>query len=173
MLTWLGAGIVVLFAWLGVGLVALTLPGMWLAILVALLVDLWRPEVMSTWVIVAAIVLALLGEVIEFTSSAAGSRKSGGSRSGAWGAIVGSFLGLFIGAVLIPVPILGSIVGAVLGAGVGALAVERGVVHRTWGDSYRSGRGAVTGRALSIVIKTGIATLVAVLMTIDAVTALF
>lgn len=172
MLTWLGAAIVVLFAWLGVGLVALTLPGIWLAILVALLVDFWRPEVMSTWVIVTAVVLALLGEIIEFTSSAAGARKSGGSRPGAWGALIGSFLGLFVGAVLIPIPILGSIVGAVLGAGVGALAAERGVARRTWGDSYRSGRGAVGGRALSIVIKTGIAALVAVLMTIDAIAAL-
>lgn len=172
MLTWLGAAIVVLFAWLGVGLVALTLPGIWLAILVAVLVDLWRPEVMSTWVIVTAVLLALIGEIIEFTSSAAGARKSGGSRSGAWGALIGSFVGLFVGAVLIPIPILGSIVGAVLGAGVGALAAERGVARRTWGDSYRSGRGAVTGRALSIVIKTAIAALVAVLMTIDAIAAL-
>lgn len=173
MLTWLGAAIVVLFAWLGVGLVALTLPGIWLAILVALLVELWRPEVMSTWVLVTAVVLAVLAEVIEFLSSAAGSRRSGGSRSGAWGALIGSFAGIFVGAVLIPIPILGSIIGAVLGAGVGALAAERGVARRTWGDSYRSGRGAVTGRALSIVIKTGVAAVVAVLMTADAVASLF
>ena len=37
-LTWLGVSIVVLFAWLGVALVAVTLPGIWIAIAVAFLV---------------------------------------------------------------------------------------------------------------------------------------
>ncbi len=173
MLTWLGVSIVVVFAWLGVGLVAVTLPGIWIAVVVAVLVDWWRPEVMSTWVLVAAVVLAVIAEIVEFFASAAGSKRAGGTRSGAWGSLFGTVVGMIVGQILIPVFIIGAVIGGVVGAGLGALFAERGVAERTWGESWRSGRGAATGRALSIVFKTAIAAAVAVLLTADAVAALF
>jgi uncharacterized protein YqgC (DUF456 family) len=172
-LTWLGVSIVVLFAWLGVALVAVTLPGIWVAIAVAVLVDWWRPEVMSLWVLVAAVVLALIGEIVEFFASAAGSKRAGGTRSGAWGSLFGTVVGMILGQILIPIPIIGAVIGGVVGAGLGALFAERGVAERTWGESWRSGRGAATGRAVSIVLKTAIAGVVAVMLTVDAVAALF
>ena len=173
MTTWIGAAIVVLSAWLGVGLVAITLPGIWVAVFVALLVEWWRPEVMSTWVLVTAVVLAIIAEIVEFLSSAAGSNRAGGSRSGVWGSLFGTIVGMIVGQVLIPIPLIGAVIGGVAGAGLGALFAERGIAHRSWTESWRSGRGAATGRAWSIVFKTAIAAVVAVLLTIDAVAALF
>lgn len=173
MLTWVGAGIVVVCAWVGVGLVAVTLPGIWFLVAAALAVELWRPEVMSTWVLWSLVGLGLLGEVVEFVSSMAGSRRAGGSRAGAWGSLGGTVLGLVVGQVLIPIPIVGAVIGGVVGAGLGAVFTERGVAKRTWGDSWKSGRGAATGRALSIVFKTAVAAAAAVLATADAVAALF
>lgn len=173
MLTWLGVAIVVLFAWLGVALVAVTLPGIWVAVLVAALIDFWRPEVMSTWVLLTAVGLAILAEIIEFVSSAAGSKRAGGSRSGVWGSLFGTVVGLIVGQILIPIPIIGAVIGGVVGAGLGALFAERGVAGRTWGESWKSGRGAANGRAWSIVFKTAVGMVVAVLLTADAVAALF
>lgn len=173
MLTWLGVSIVVLFAWIGVGLVAVTLPGIWVAIVVAVLVDWWRPEVMSLWVIVTAVVLAIIAEIVEFFASAAGSKRAGGTRSGAWGSLFGTIVGMIVGQIFIPIPIIGAIIGGVVGAGLGALFAERSIAERSWGDSWRSGRGAATGRAWSIVFKTAIAAVVAVLLTADALAALF
>lgn len=173
MTTWIGAAIVVLSAWLGVGLVAITLPGIWFAVFVALLVEWWRPEVMSTWVLVAAVVLAIIAEIVEFLSSAAGSNRAGGSRSGVWGSLFGTVVGMIVGQVLIPIPLIGAVIGGVVGAGLGALFAERGIAKRTWTESWRSGRGAAHGRAMSIVFKTGIAAVVAVMLTVDAIAALF
>lgn len=173
MLTWVAATIVVLCAWLGVALVAVTLPGIWFAVLAALLVEAWRPEVMSTWVLIAAVVLALLAEVVEFASSAAGSRRAGGSRSGGWGALFGTVVGLIAGQIILPIPIVGAVLGGIVGAGLGALFAERGVAKRTWSESWRSGRGAATGRAFSMVLKTIMGAAVAVLLTVDAVASLF
>jgi uncharacterized protein len=172
-LTWLGVSIVVLFAWLGVALVAVTLPGIWIAIAVAFLVEWWRPEIMSTWVIASAVGLAIFGELVEFFASAAGSKRAGGTRSGAWGSLFGTVVGMILGQILIPIPIIGAVIGGVVGAGLGALFAERGIAERTWGESWRSGRGAATGRAVSIVLKTAIAGVVAVMLTVDAVAALF
>lgn len=171
-MTWLAAAIVILGAWLGVAVVAVTLPGIWLAVFIAFLIELWRPEVLSTWVLVTIVVLALLGEVVEFLASAAGSRRAGGSRSGGWGALIGTVLGLIIGQVVIPIPIIGAIIGGVVGAGAGAFLFERGVAKRGWNDSWKSGRGAAQGRAFSMVLKTGVGVIVAVLLTADALAAL-
>jgi uncharacterized protein YqgC (DUF456 family) len=170
--TWLGAILVVLFAWVGVALVAVTLPGIWFAVLVAAAVDLLVADVLTTWVLLTAVGLALLAEIIEFASSAAGARRAGGSRKGGWGALAGTVIGLFVGQALIPIPIVGAIIGGIAGAGVGAVVAERGLAERTWRDSLRSGRGAATGRAVSMVLKTAMGVVVASLLTIDAVATL-
>tara|TARA_R110000782_G_scaffold24264_5_gene62800 strand:- start:14689 stop:15210 length:522 start_codon:yes stop_codon:yes gene_type:complete len=173
MLTWVAVIIVILCAWLGVALVAVTLPGIWFAVLAALLIEVWRPEVMSTWVLITAVVIALLAEVVEFASSAAGSRRAGGSRSGGWGALFGTVVGLIAGQIIVPIPILGAILGGIVGAGLGAVFTERSVAKRTWSDSWRSGRGAAQGRAFSMVLKTAMGAVVALLLTADAVASLF
>ena len=65
------AGIlVVLFGIAGIGLTILTLPGTWLAVIVAALCTWWQPNLMSWWVVAAAGALALLAEVVEFAASA-------------------------------------------------------------------------------------------------------
>lgn len=173
MLTWLIVVALVLVAWFGVALVAVTLPGIWLMVASAIAVELWRPEILGTWVLVTLVSLGVLGEVVEFVSSMAGSKRAGGTRAGAWGSLVGTLVGMLAGQVLIPVPILGAVVGGVVGAGVGALGAERGVAGRGWRDAWRSGRGAATGRALSIVLKTGVAAASAAVLTVGAVAALF
>lgn len=165
----LTAGIVTTIgALLGVLLTAATLPGIWLMLLIALICDLWQPGLYSWWTLGAVALIAVGAEIAEGLSSAAGSAKTGGSRAGVVGSLIGSVIGLVLGTVLLPIPIVGSIVGGIIGAGLGAFAAERGISKRTWGDSYRSGKGAAVGRALSSVIKSGFAVVAAVVLIVFA-----
>jgi hypothetical protein len=54
----------------------------------------------------------------------------------------------------------------VLGAGVGAVAGERGIRGRTWGESLRVGRGAAGARLVAMVVKAGIAGVVAAVLVV-------
>lgn len=164
------AVIVIVASFLGVGLTLITLPGIWAMLLVALVCKVWQDDLLEWWVLGVGAGLAVLAEVAEFASSAAGSRKSGGSRTGATGSILGAIVGALCGTVFLAfLPIIGTILGAVIGAGLGAGLAERGIKQRTWGESYKSGRGAAVGRAWSIVIKGAIAIVVALMLSVDAV----
>ncbi len=103
------------------------LPGNWL-VLAAAAVYAWLVPADSSiafgWKTVAALlVLAAVGEIVEFLAGAAGVSKAGGSRRGAVLAIVGSIAGGVVGAVVgIPIPLVGSMIAAVLFAALGAMA---------------------------------------------------
>ncbi|KAA0214919.1 MAG: DUF456 domain-containing protein [Leptolyngbya sp. PLA3] len=164
---YVAATIVTLMAFLGVGLTLLTLPGIWVAIGTAVLVDLlWYPEMISLRVLIAALVLGVLAELSELLASAAGSAKAGGTRHGAIWSIVGAIVGAIAGTPF--VPILGTVVGGVIGAGIGALLGEVVFAKKTWGEAARIGQGAAVGRLLSTVIKTGFAAGIAVLLSVAA-----
>lgn len=165
----LAALIVGLAGLAGVALAVIGLSGAWLTILVAIGVQLWRPETFSWWTIGAAAAIALLAEIAEFVASGVGARKLGGSKRAAAMAIIGALAGAIVGTFALPAPILGSIVGGIIGAGVMALLAERTKHGRTWGQSWRVGRGAAVGKAVSMVVKTGFTVVVGVLLFIAAV----
>lgn len=165
----LAAGIISsLGALLGVLLTAVSLPGIWLMCLIAVVCTIWQPALYSPWTIAVVFLMAVLAEVAEALSAAAGSARSGGTRPGIIGSLIGSVLGLIAGTVLIPIPIVGTIVGGIIGAGVGAFVAERGIAQRGWGDSWHSCRGAAIGRALSTVIKTAFAAVSAAILIVGA-----
>jgi uncharacterized protein len=153
----------------GVALTLLTLPGVWVILIVALFVQLlWGdPQVYSWWTLGAALALALVGEAVEFFASAVGATSAGGGTSGAVGSILGSLAGAILGSIFIPVPVAGTIAGAVLGAGLGAILAERHIARRTWSHSYRIGQGAAVGRLISTVVKVAIAAAVGVMLTVS------
>jgi uncharacterized protein YqgC (DUF456 family) len=148
---WVWIILVVLSAWVGVVLTVVMLPGMWVTVLAAVLANvLMSPTPRSWWVVGAVAVLAVLGELAEMGSSAAGAKKFGASKSGMAGALIGSIAGAVAGTVLIPVPILGTLIGAIAGAGVVTGLTERGVAGRTWKESATSATGAAAGRAVAV-----------------------
>lgn len=163
-MTILAGSIVVLAALAGVVLTLLTLPGIWLALLVALLVDWWMPAMLS-WELLAAVgAIAIGAEFAEFFSSAAGSGREKGSRRGMIASLVGAVVGMPVFQILIPAPLVGAIIGGVIGAGVGAFVGEKWWAGRPWIESWRSGRGAAIGRAVSVLVKTGFAVAAAVVL---------
>ena len=101
----------------------LNLPGNWMMSVATLVYMPLIPEdrrLAVTWpVVVALLLLATLGELVEFAASAWGVTKAGGTRWGSGlaliGSIVGGIAGIFFG---LPIPILGQILAAVLFTGL-------------------------------------------------------
>jgi len=153
---------VVLFAaWV---LTLLGMPGNWLmvaaVVVYVLLMPAASPVAVGWGVVVGLIVLAGLGELMEFLAGAAGASRAGASRRGVLlalvGSLVGAVVGLFVG---LPIPIVGSLVGAVLFAGLGAFAGA--VLGEQWkgrdlDESLRVGNAAFWGRLLGTVAKTAV-----------------
>lgn len=165
---YVAASIVALASILGIALTLVTLPGIWLAIAVAMLCWWWQPDLFSLWTIAVAIGLGVLAEIAELASSSVGAAKRGGSKTGAMGALFGSLIGALAGTVLLPIPIVGTIAGGIIGAALGALFAERGVKQRTWRESSSIATGAAIGRAFATVIKGAFAAAIAGLLTVAA-----
>lgn len=141
------------------------LPGTWLMVLTAALVEWQLPdETLFGWpLLLAAASLALLGEILEFVLGAAGARQAGGSRRGAALAIVGSIVGAIVGTPLIPIPVVGTIVGACAGAFAGALLGDIWAGQPLF-KSVTSGQGAAIGRFWGTVSKFAIGGVIIVLL---------
>jgi uncharacterized protein YqgC (DUF456 family) len=162
-----------LFALVLVGCVALIplgLPGTWLMLVAAIGANLLPgPRLVGASTLIAVALVALVGEVLEYTVSARYTTRYGGSRRAGWGAIAGGFVGAVIG---VPVPIVGSVVGAFVGAFAGAYLAERSretaegrVAH---GPAARVATGALVGRAVAAALKTGCGILIAVWLLLAA-----
>jgi len=153
----------------GVALTLGSLPGTWVMVAAALLVQWGWPGTFS-WPLLGAVVgLAVLAEVAEFAASGVGARQAGGSRRSAAGAISGGLIGALIGTVLIPAPIVGTIVGAALGAGALATVAELTAPEANWRGAWRVGRGAAVGRLIAVVVKTAFALAMAATLIAGAV----
>ncbi|HJN10374.1 MAG: DUF456 domain-containing protein [Pirellulaceae bacterium] len=151
------------------------LPGNWmvagLAALYSFLVaDDLRADV--GWIVVVVLlILALLGELIEFAAGAVGTTSAGGSKRGAalslLGSLIGGFVGIPVGA-LIPIPVVGFVIGvlffASLGALVGAVMGEQWK-GRDMEEALRIGNAAFWSRLAGTLGKIGVgAVMVAVLI---------
>lgn len=151
--------------WLGI---LFNLPGAWLMILLAALVEWWVPgELMFSWrVLYVAAGIALVGEILEFVLGAAGSRQAGGSKRAAALAILGSIVGAVAGTPL-PIPILGTLIGACVGAFAGSLIGDLWA-GRSLRPSVSAGRGAAVGRFWGTAAKMVVGGIVAAVLSVAA-----
>jgi len=167
--------LVLLIGWM---LTVLGGPGNWLMVAAAALYAWLIPEdetlIVGWGVVIALLVLAALGEMLEFIAGALGATKGGGSKRGAALAIIGSMagavVGLFVG---VPIPVLGPVIAAFLFAGLGAFAGA--VLGELWKGrsldrSLDVGKAAFWGRLLGTLAKTLIGS---VMVAIAAVALLF
>jgi uncharacterized protein YqgC (DUF456 family) len=143
--------------------VLFNLPGTWLMVLLAALVEWWQPdEFLYSWpVLYLAAGLALLGEILEFLLGATGARRAGGSKRGAVLAIIGGIVGAVMGTPF--APILGTLIGACIGAFAGSLLGDlwagRPIAH-----SIDAGKGAAAGRLWGTIAKMGVGGAIVVLL---------
>jgi uncharacterized protein YqgC (DUF456 family) len=136
---------------LGLVMIPFGLPGTWIIAAGALGYSLLVPNSIGIVTVVIVCILALVGELIEFSLTAKYTKKFGGSRRASWGAIIGGMIGAFIG---VPVPVVGSIVGAFAGAFAGAFVAE--LTKSSAGSATRVATGALIGRAVAAAMKVGI-----------------
>jgi len=168
------AVLVVLAGALSVFLVVIGLPGTWLLLGLALLIELvdhwWlegeAPVTFSWWLLGACTVLALIGELLEFLAGALGAKRGGASRRGMALAVVGGVVGGIVG-----VPfglIVGAFFGAVLGTFLGAVIGELTRPGTELRDTLRPAIGASIGRVLGTLAKLPIAIAVWVALSVAA-----
>jgi uncharacterized protein YqgC (DUF456 family) len=134
-------------------LIPLGLPGTWIMVAAALGYWILVPTGgVGMVTVIGTGVLALIGEIIEFSLSGRYARKYGGSRRASWGAIIGGIVGAFVG---VPVPIVGPVIGGFLGSFAGALVGEmsRG---SGGGAATRVAWGALIGRVVAAAAKVAI-----------------
>ena len=175
------AGLFVLLGAACVVLVALQLPGGWIMLALAVVIEFSdgaylppeRNQTFAWWVIGAAVACLLLGELLEFVASALGAKKGGASRAGMIGSLVGGFVGaLSLGGVMSVVPgvgtILGVFFGALVGTFAGAVIGEIGVAQQTMRGSVKPAIGATIGRIMGTVSKVGLAMVVWLTLSVAA-----
>lgn len=135
-------------------LVLFGLPGNWLMVFSTALFAWWQwdERVFSGWTLVAAALLALVGEVIEFSGGMVGARRAGASWRASLAALLGAVVGALTGTFMLPVPLIGILLGGCLGAGllVWVMEIARGE-HPD--RSFQRGVGAGVGRFFGIVGK--------------------
>lgn len=128
------------------------LPGIWVMLGTAVIYSATAGANISTFTLVLVGIVAVAAEVIEYVLSARYVRIYGGSRRGAWGAIIGGTVGAIMG---VPIPIIGSLIGAFAGSFVGALIAELGAGAGKK-DASRAAFGALVGRAAAAAMKVAV-----------------
>jgi uncharacterized protein YqgC (DUF456 family) len=137
------------------------IPGNWMIVAISLLWIIIGPsDYRFSWiVIVVLVILALIGEAIEFGASVVGTKKLGGSGRGAALSVVGSIVGGIVGAffgIPVPIPLVGMLIGSLLfaamGAWIGATIGEKWV-GKPMKESVQIGGAAFAGRLLGTLGK--------------------
>ena len=155
------ASLCILFLVISLGLNASGAPGNWIMLGVASFYS-WlmpneSPYDFNIFIILIVLILAIIGELLEFFTGAISTKKAGGTKRGMWfsviGSIIGSLAGIFIG---IPIPIIGSLIAALLFSGAGALLgayYGEKVEGKNSQEAWKVGISSFTGRILGSIFK--------------------
>ena len=135
----------------GLVMIPLGLPGIWLMLLAGVGHRVLVAPPTIGWLTLGALTaIAVLAEWLEFSIAGRYTKKYGGSRRAAWGAILGGLVGAFVG---IPIPVIGSVIGAFAGAFAGAMLGEYSV-EKNHDKATRAATGALIGRAVATALKS-------------------
>ncbi len=150
------------------------LPGNWAIVVSALLcwgfgsdAERWH---LTSMPLIAIVLAAVLGEVLEFAAGALGARQLGGSARGVALSIVFSIIGAMVGlAVGTGIPVIGNLIASVLGGAIGAcfgsVLGERSI-GKGWEHSLQVGSIAFWGRILGTLGKVFCGTISAIIFVI-------
>lgn len=145
----------------GLLLSTLSLSGTWCVVGAAALAAAVRSAPFPSWGLVAAFAaVAAIIEGLEFVSSYLGVTRRGGSKTGAFVAMLGGLAGAILGA-FIPPPIIGSLVCMMAGAFGGAYWIER---RRAKANASHIAWGTVLAKLAVIALKFGATAAMAVIL---------
>jgi len=178
-MTWIAYVVAALLFLLGAACVVAVvaqLPGSWIFLGLALVVELCdglylppgQRTTFPTAVWIAGIGIAAFGEVLEFVSGALGLKKGGGSKRGLVGAILGAVFGIFLTPLFVFIPILGLFLGVLLGTFIGAWLGELSHERATMKTALRPALWATLGRLLGTTGKVALTAVIWLVFTVSA-----
>ena len=109
------------------------------------------------WSFAVLLLLLIASQAFEFFSGAAGTKWFGGSKWGAWGALVGGIVGMFFFSF-----------GLLLGPLIGALLGEKIFAKKENTPAIVSGVGSVLGTVAGMIVKLAVGLVMVVWILIDA-----
>ena len=177
---WMQYVVASVFALIGlvcVGLVMLQLPGAWILLALAVVIEVFDHWYLTTepavtfgwWWLGGCAAMLGIGELIELVASMVGAKKGGATRRGMWGSLIGGIAGAIVFQVAVPIPIFGALVGAIVGTFVGAIVGETsGRQPQTLKGSMKPAIGASIGRIVASMSKVGIALAVWIVLCVAA-----
>ncbi len=176
---WLMYIVASLFTLLGavcVLLVVLQLPGSWIMLALAVIVEaidslyLSDPAItFGWWALGVSLAAAAVGELVELLASAAGAKRGGATHRGVIGAIIGGIVGGIAITFMLPIPIVGTLIGAVVGSFTGAIVGEvTGPTPMTVRGSMKPAIGASIGRIAGTFAKLACAIVIWVVLSVSA-----
>lgn len=142
-----------------IGCVVPILPGHVILLLAAVVhrVALGESSGIRWWSFVVLTVLFVASQAFEFFSGAAGTKWFGGSKWGAWGALVGGIAGMFF------FPF-----GLILGPLIGSLLFEKIFAKKENRPALVSGVGSVLGTVAGMVVKLAVGLVMSLWIVMDA-----
>jgi hypothetical protein len=153
--TYLAAALFALVGLVCLGLIPIGLPGLWLLIGIAALVQLMdaipftgaAPLHFGWTILGVCIAIGVVAELVEAAAGAAGAKAGGATRRGMVGAFVGGIAGAILLTPIIPIPIVGTIAGGLIGSFAGAWIGEAQAEHRRHPEEkMRAALGAAAGK---------------------------
>ena len=163
----LGLILVICLNLTGVLMVVLQLPGTWLILMCT---GLWAwccrdDQAIGIWTLLALLVLAIFGEIVETCAGMVTSRHVKSSKRSTLLELFGAVTGAIMGTSMIPVPIFGTLIGACIGAGLGAMIGDHWA-GQNWRQVKNAGKAAVKGRLWGTLGKVIIAVIMFVVATV-------
>ncbi len=126
------------------GAIMPVIPGTPISWLGLLLLYLTSIIAMDWWFISITFVIAIGIYILDYVIPAMGTKRFGGTKAGAWGAIIGLFVGMFF----IPIPF-----GFLIGSFLGALFGEMIVSNTEFEPALKAAFGSFIGFLASTVLK--------------------
>lgn len=166
-----------LAALVGPAIVLLSLPGLWLLTLAALLANivgsllgLWVLEdpIVSWWAFGFMLFCTLVSDVVDWTAGVLGAKRMGGTKKAMVAAFIGGIIGVVLGTIFLPIPLVGTLIGGATGAGLAATLVQRTAPEQSWKQSAKVGAGASAGWFAAIAVKFVLSLICATLLVIAA-----
>ncbi|EDM45148.1 hypothetical protein SCB49_03469 [unidentified eubacterium SCB49] len=125
------------------GAILPVIPGTPISWIGLLLLHLTTIVEINWWFLGITFVIAIGIYILDYVIPAMGTKRFGGTKAGAWGAIIGLFIGIFI-----PIPF-----GILIGSFLGALFGEMIISNTTFEPALKAAFGSFIGFLASTVLK--------------------
>lgn len=146
----------------GIALVVLSMPGTWLMVVLAFLYGIFYPldqgQTSLFWFTTWLVLMATVGELLEFLVGTLGSKAVAVKTS----TIVVAFIGGIVGMILCaPLFLIGALFGMFLGCFMAALLFEY-ITERDWHRAWLAAISVFVSRLVATTLKTGVAVIMLV-----------